>query len=82
MKRLTGSIVAIAGAAMLMTLAVIPAAGQAPGRALRRTADGKPDFSGIWEVMVFYRHTEPNFRLLDYECYAFALDDVPIVPTK
>jgi len=28
---------------------------------------------------VFYRHTEPNFRLLDYECYAFALDDVPIV---
>ena len=22
---------------------------------------------------------KPNFRLLDYECYAFALDDVPIV---
>ena len=43
MKRLTGSIVAIAGAAMLITLAVIPAAGQAPaGRGLPRTADGKP----------------------------------------
>jgi hypothetical protein len=32
--------------------------------------------------LVFYRHTEPSFRLLDYECYAFALDDVPIVPTN
>jgi hypothetical protein len=32
--------------------------------------------------LVFYRHTELNFRLLDYECYAFALDDVPIVVPK
>src|SRR5947207_14931906 len=32
--------------------------------------------------LVFYRHTEPNVRLLDYECYAFALDDVPNVPTN
>jgi hypothetical protein len=40
-------------------------------------------FTRPWTMnLVFYRHTEPNFRLLDYECYAFALDDVPIVPTK
>jgi len=40
-------------------------------------------FTRPWQMnLVFYRHTEPNFRLLDYECYAFALDDVPIVPTK
>jgi hypothetical protein len=38
-------------------------------------------FTRPWTMnLVFYRHTEPNFRLLDYECYAFALDDVPIVP--
>jgi len=37
-------------------------------------------FTRPWTMnLVFYRHTEPNFRLLDYECYAFALDDVPIV---
>jgi hypothetical protein len=29
---------------------------------------------------VSYRHTEPNFQLLDFECYAFALDDQPIAP--
>jgi hypothetical protein len=40
-------------------------------------------FTRPWTInLVFYRHTEPNFRLLDYECYAFALDDVPIVPTN
>jgi hypothetical protein len=39
-------------------------------------------FTRPWTInLVFYRHTEPNFRLLDYECYAFALD-VPIVPTN
>jgi hypothetical protein len=30
--------------------------------------------------LVLYRHTEPNFVLLDYECYGFALDDAPVVP--
>jgi hypothetical protein len=40
-------------------------------------------FTRPWTMnLVFYRHTEPNFRLLDYECYAFALDDVPIVPNR
>jgi len=40
-------------------------------------------FTRPWTVsLVFYRHTEPNVRLLDYECYAFALDDVPNVPTN
>jgi hypothetical protein len=38
-------------------------------------------FTRPWTMsMVLYRHTEPNFRLLDYECYAFALDEVPVVP--
>jgi hypothetical protein len=40
-------------------------------------------FTRPWTItLVFYRHTEPGFRLLDYECYAFALDDAPIVPTN
>ena len=38
-------------------------------------------FTRPWKMnLVFYRHTEPNFQLLDYECYAFGLDDYPIVP--
>ena len=37
-------------------------------------------FTRPWKMnLVFYRRTEPNFQLLDYECYAFALDDEPIV---
>jgi hypothetical protein len=37
-------------------------------------------FTRPWTMnMVFYRHTEPNFQLLDYECYAFVLNDEPIV---
>ena len=40
-------------------------------------------FTRPWKMnLVFYRRVEPGFRLLDYECYAFALDDVPIVVPK
>ncbi len=44
------------------------------------TIDDPRVFSRPWTMsLVLYRHTEPNFQLLDYECYAFALDDLPIV---
>lgn len=36
-------------------------------------------FTRPWTMrLVLYRHTEPDFQLLDYECYAFALDEVPV----
>ena len=51
--------------------------------AYNATIEDSKVFTRPWTMnLVFYRHTEANFRLLDYECYAFALDDVPIVPTK
>jgi hypothetical protein len=38
-------------------------------------------FTRPWTMsMLLYRRAEPHFRLLDYECYAFFLDDDPIVP--
>lgn len=38
-------------------------------------------FTRPWTMrLVLYRHTEPSFQLLDYECYAFVLDEVPLVP--
>lgn len=40
-------------------------------------------FTRPWKMdLVFYRHKEPNFRLLDYECQAFLLNDVPLLPNK
>ena len=38
-----------------------PAAGQAPGAALPRAADGHPDFSGIWQVL-----NTANFDIQDH----------------
>jgi hypothetical protein len=47
------------------------------------TIDDSKVFARPWKMnLVFYRHVEPGFRLLDYECYAFALDDVPVVVPK
>lgn len=38
-------------------------------------------FTRPWKMnMVLYRRTEPTAQLLDYECYAFALDDEPVAP--
>jgi hypothetical protein len=38
-------------------------------------------FSRPWKMnLVLYRHREPGFQLLDYECYAFRLNDEPIIP--
>lgn len=45
------------------------------------TIDDRKVFTRPWTMrLVLYRHTEPNFQLLDYECYAFVLDEVPLVP--
>ena len=44
------------------------------------TVEDPKIFTKPWKMnMVFYRHREPNFQLLDYECYAFILDDEPIL---
>ncbi len=36
-------------------------------------------FTRPWTMeLTLYRQKEPNAQLLDYECYGFVLDEVPI----
>jgi hypothetical protein len=47
------------------------------------TIEDSKVFTRPWKMnLVFYRHTEPNFELLDYECQAFLLNNVPLIPNK
>jgi hypothetical protein len=55
----------LAGAAVsagILISAVMPVFGQAPSTAMPRTSDGKPDFTGIWQVM-----NTANWDLLAHE---------------
>ena len=57
-----GSMIATAAAAVaVFSLMPIPAAGQAPAGAFPRARDGRPDFSGIWQVM-----NTANFDIQDH----------------
>src|SRR5262245_4180546 len=51
-NRFQGSLVVIAGASVLAAFSLLAAriAGQAPPARSARTADGKPNFNGIWQV--------------------------------
>ena len=45
------------------------------------TIEDSKVFTRPWTMsMVLYRHVEPNFQILDFPCYGFALGDVPLAP--
>ena len=44
--------------------------------AYEATIEDPKVFTRPWKMnMIFYRHKEPGFQLLDYECYAFGDED-------
>ncbi|MGH9255278.1 MAG: hypothetical protein ACRD3C_12005, partial [Vicinamibacterales bacterium] len=51
---LKGALIALASVAVTLAVSRVmqdPAAGQTPGAAMVRTADGKPDLNGIWQAV-------------------------------
>lgn len=49
--RIRPALVATIGLATVLSLAVVPAGGQARGYRAPRTADGKPNFNGVWQAL-------------------------------
>jgi hypothetical protein len=47
------------------------------------TVEDSKVYTRPWKMdLVFYRHKEPNFQLLEYECQAFLLNDIPLIPAR
>ena len=66
----------VASAAAAIWLNVMPLSGQAPGNRLPRTADGRPDLNGIWQVL-----NTANYDLQAHTARAaMALRPGPVVP--